>query len=188
MQTEFTTPADALVNALDGWHIRPMAMGDLDEVMRIEQTIYPFPWSRGNFSDSLQAGHDCWRFLDSDRRMLGYSVLMWAPDEVHLLNLSIVQADQGRGLGERCLRWLAGNIHRRGAAAVLLEVRPSNPRAVRLYERVGMQRIGLRHGYYPYFDGAREDAIVMRCTLPLPARNAGVQDLGAGAAGVSHAE
>ena len=147
----------------------PLTPGDLDEIMQVEQAIYPFPWTRGNFSDALRAGYDGWRFVGDDGRLVGYSVLMWAPDEVHLLNLSIVEACQGRGIGERCLRWLADEVHRRGAPALLLEVRPSNRPALRLYERVGRERIGLRRGYYPYFDGAREDAVVMRCALPLPA-------------------
>jgi ribosomal-protein-alanine N-acetyltransferase len=147
--------------------VRPLVMDDLDEVMRIELAVYPFPWTRGNFSDSLRAGHDAWRFEDDHGQMIGYSVLMWAPDEVHLLNLSIDQACQGRRIGERCLRWLADDVHRRGSGALLLEVRPSNLRAIGLYERLGMQRIGLRRGYYPYFNGKREDAVVMRATLPL---------------------
>ena len=154
---------------MTGLQARPMTAGDLDEVMLVERDIYPFPWSRGNFSDALEAGYDAWRFLGDDGGMIGYSVLMWAPDEVHLLNLSIVRAWQGRGIGERCLRWLADDLLQRGAPALLLEVRPSNERALSLYERVGMQRIGLRRGYYPYFNGKREDAIVMRCALPLPA-------------------
>jgi ribosomal-protein-alanine N-acetyltransferase len=172
---------------LCGLHVRPMALRDLDDVMNVEKDIYPFPWTRGNFSDALRAGYDAWRFLDLDERMIGYSVLMWAPDEVHLLNLSIVHAQQGRGIGEYCLRWLAANVHRRGAPALLLEVRPSNDRAVRLYERVGMQRIGLRRAYYPYYDGAREDAIVMRCALPLSASIAGTGH-GKGAGGAQHAD
>jgi ribosomal protein S18 acetylase RimI-like enzyme len=93
---------------------------------------------------------------------------MWAPDEVHLLNLSLDQPCHGKRLGERLLRWLADDAHRRGAPALLLEVRPSNPAALRLYERVGMQRIGVRRGYYPGVGNRREDAIVMRCALPLP--------------------
>jgi ribosomal protein S18 acetylase RimI-like enzyme len=44
---------------------------------------------------------------------------------------------------------------------MLLEVRPSNTPALRLYERKGFMRVGLRRRYYPAHDGAREDAIVM---------------------------
>ncbi|NLD54009.1 MAG: ribosomal protein S18-alanine N-acetyltransferase [Burkholderiaceae bacterium] len=146
-----------------------MTPADLDEVMRHEVEIYDFPWTRGNFSDSLAAGYDAWCFIDEARRLAGYSVLMWSPDEVHLLNLSVVRARQGRGQGEWSLRWIADDVGRRGATALLLEVRPSNARALRLYDRVGLERIGVRRGYYPFFDGRREDAIVMRGTLPLHA-------------------
>lgn len=147
--------------------VRSMTPADLDEVMRHEVEIYDFPWTRGNFSDSLVAGYDAWCFIDEAERLAGYSVLMWSPDEVHLLNLSVVRARQGRGQGEWSLRWIADDVRRRGATALLLEVRPSNIRALQLYDRVGLQRIGVRRGYYPYFDGRREDAIVMRCVLPL---------------------
>jgi ribosomal-protein-alanine N-acetyltransferase len=164
--------------------IRPMIAADLDEVIRIERDVYPFPWTRGNFSDSLDAGHDAWRFDDASGHMIGYAVLLWAPDEVHLLNLSLDARHQGKQIGERLLRWLAHNIHRRGAPALLLEVRPSNIRALRLYERIGMQRIGVRRGYYPFFNGKREDAIVMRVALPLlPAAAAPF-----GERGTSHAD
>jgi ribosomal-protein-alanine N-acetyltransferase len=46
--------------------------------------------------------------------------------------------------------------------SVLLEVRPSNTRALEIYERYGFKQIGRRKGYYPAADGQREDAIVMR--------------------------
>jgi len=174
-----------MTEAATGLLIRPMNLMDLDEVMRIETAIYPFPWTRGNFDDSLRAGYDCWRFENERGQMIGYAILMWSPDEVHLLNLSLDVPAQGRRLGEYCLRWLADDIRRRGAIALLLEVRPSNPRALRLYERVGMTQIGVRRGYYPYFDGGREDALVMRCSLPLappvPANAAAVAPLQDGA-------
>lgn len=168
--------------------IRPMLAQDLDEVMRIEQVVYPFPWSHGNFSDSLAAGHEAWCFDDSGGCLIGYAVLLWAPDEVHLLNLSLAAAWQGRRLGERLLRRLADDLHCRGAPALLLEVRPSNPRALRLYERVGMQRIGLRRGYYPFFDGKREDAVVMRVALPLAPAPEAVQAPWNTAAGGNHVD
>jgi ribosomal-protein-alanine N-acetyltransferase len=88
-------------------------------------------------------------------------MLMWLPDEVHLLNLSVDESMQGRGLGEAWLRWLLDNMAQRGARSMLLECRPSNTVGLRLYERTGFARIGLRRRYYPAPGGAREDAIVM---------------------------
>ncbi len=52
-----------------------------------------------------------------------------------------------------------------GAESVLLEVRPSNARALAVYERFGFAEIGRRKGYYPAHEGKREDAIVMRLAV-----------------------
>jgi ribosomal-protein-alanine N-acetyltransferase len=86
---------------------------------------------------------------------------MWLTDEVHLLNLSVDAPVQGLGLGGAMLDWLMDDAGSRGARSMLLEVRPSNTPALRLYERKGFHRVGLRRRYYPAHDGAREDAIVM---------------------------
>ena len=89
---------------------------------------------------------------------------MFAIDEAHLLNLSVAREVQRGGLGWRTLEWMAEVARGHGARTMLLEVRPSNPAAIRLYERYGFQHIGVRRGYYPAHNG-REDAVVMRITL-----------------------
>ena len=48
-----------------------------------------------------------------------------------------------------------------------LEVRPSNTAAIRLYQSLGFQQVGVRRGYYQAV-GGREDAAVLR--LPLRVR------------------
>jgi len=143
------------------WQSRPMQASDLAAVARIEARIFAFPWTVGNFSDSLAAGYDAWVFEQSSGEMLGYAILMWLPDEVHLLNLSVDEPVQGRGLGEAWLRRLLDSVAQRGARSMLLECRPSNTIGLRLYERTGFARIGLRRRYYPAPGGTREDAIVM---------------------------
>lgn len=141
-------------------HARTMTLDDLQRVAEIEARIYPFPWTIGNFADSLSAGYDCWVFEVQTQRS-GYAVLMWIADEVHLLNLSVDEPLQGRGLGRAMLRWLCAEARTRGAQGMLLEVRPSNEPAVALYVSMGFERIGVRKRYYPASEGTREDAWVM---------------------------
>jgi ribosomal-protein-alanine N-acetyltransferase len=144
---------------------RPMQPADLTRVIEIETSVYPFPWTIGNFSDSLNAGYDGWVFEMPDAApgaITGYAIVMWLPDEVHLLNISVDAAHQGQGLGRAMLDWLCANLRLRGARSVLLEVRPSNLPARRLYASSGFEQIGLRRGYYPDRGGAREDALVLR--------------------------
>lgn len=141
-----------------------MAAADLDQVIAIESAVYPHPWSRGNFVDSLQAAYDASVCL-SGERVLAYWLLMHAPDASHLLNFSVEPSRQRQGLGSRLLNRLFGVLRAQRVDAVVLEVRPSNLGALALYERAGFERIGVRRGYYPAADRQREDAIVMRRDL-----------------------
>lgn len=142
----------------------PMNEADLDEVAAEEKEIYPFPWTRGNFFDALHAGYSAWVLRDGTRQVAAYSVMMMALDEAHLLNLSVARHAQRSGLGWQTLAWMAEVARGHGGRTMLLEVRPTNDAALRLYQRYGFERIGLRRGYYPAH-GGREDAIVMRIAL-----------------------
>jgi ribosomal-protein-alanine N-acetyltransferase len=143
---------------------RPLLSSDLNQVMRIEIDVYPFPWTRGNFEDALRAGYTAWSMFETDGTMIAYAVAMMAVDEAHLLNLSVARAFQRQGYGWKMLEWMAQCTRDYGARSLLLEVRPSNDVALRLYHRYGFERIGVRPGYYPA-GGAREDAVVMRVPL-----------------------
>lgn len=148
--------------APEAW--RPMSEADLDDVAALEATVYPFPWTRGNFADALSAGNSAWLLRDEAGALVSYAVVMPVLDEAHLLNLSVARERQGKGWGFRMLDWMAGVARERGAQTMLLEVRPSNEPALALYRRYGFETIGVRRGYYPAADG-REDAIVMRVAL-----------------------
>ena len=145
------------------FELRPMSEADLPAVMVIETRIYAFPWTQGNFRDSLAAGYDCWSYL-RDGELIGYAVLMRAADEAHLLNLSIAANCQKQGYGSLLLQGVCELARGNGARLLFLEVRPSNAAALRLYERHGFQRVGLRREYYPAPAG-REDALIL--SLPL---------------------
>jgi [ribosomal protein S18]-alanine N-acetyltransferase len=143
------------------YSVRPMQADDISRVHQIETDIFPFPWSEGNFRDALESGYDAWVF-QNDGQILGYALVMWVLQELHLLNLSIAKPFQRRGLGKDCLGWIVRDGKPRGANTLLLEVRPSNPRAVLLYERFGFTEIGRRKNYYPSWANSTEDAIVMQ--------------------------
>ncbi len=144
-----------------GAELRDMRPQDLDTVHAVELDLYPFPWTRGNFLDSLGAGYDL-RLLVSGERLLAYVVCMQIPDELHLLNLSVASSFQRIGLGRWVMLNLLAEAQAKGLSSMMLEVRPSNTGAQRLYRSLGFTPIGLRRRYYPSFDNTREDAIVMR--------------------------
>ncbi|TXG87367.1 MAG: ribosomal-protein-alanine N-acetyltransferase [Rhodocyclaceae bacterium] len=141
----------------------PMNANDLDDVLAIESAVYPFPWTRGNFADSLAAGYSAW-VCRIGGELVGYAVIMMVLDEAHLLNISVDQSRHGMGFGARLLRHAMSVARTLGARMLLLEVRPSNERALQLYKHFGFVRIGVRKAYYPAHDG-REDALVLTHVL-----------------------
>lgn len=143
-----------------------MTLHDVDSVLRVEAGAYSFPWSRGNFVDSLAAGYVAELLEAPAAGVLGYFVAMPGVDELHLLNITIAPAWQGRGLGSALLDAVEQLARARRLPALWLEVRASNHRARALYRRRGFVEVGQRRAYYPATP-TREDAIVMN--LPLPA-------------------
>jgi len=146
--------------------LRPMRESDLAEVMAIEAAIYSYPWTGGNFSDSLRAGYEC-RTLRLGAELIGYFVLMAAAGEAHLLNLSVAARYQRSGHGTQLLREAMALARGLGARGLFLEVRPSNRGAIALYFNEGFNEIGRRPRYYPGREG-REDALVMAMELLPP--------------------
>ena len=136
-----------------------MVEADLDQLAALEQQIYPFPWTRGNFLDSLKAGHACW-LVREDKEIVAYAIVMQVLDEVHLLNISVVPSLQKSGRGTALLLHLFDRARMQGGARMFLEVRSSNLLAQQLYVRHGFIQIGQRRGYYPAHEN-REDAVVM---------------------------
>lgn len=151
-----------VVRETAGGRLVPMTVAQLDEILAIEVTAYPHPWSRGNFVDSLAVGYHARCLLDADGQVLAYMLAMAGVDEMHLLNITVTPARQGCGHALHLLRALAAHAWSQRAEFLWLEVRPSNLRARQLYERFGFEQIGVRRAYYPDADGRREDALVMR--------------------------
>jgi ribosomal-protein-alanine N-acetyltransferase len=151
--------------------LRAMSVAMLDAVLAIEVQAYAFPWTRGNFIDSIAAGYLLRVLQAPDGEVLGYFVAMPGFEEMHLLNITVAAAHEGRGHARAMLAQLYALSVAHDAAALWLEVRESNARARALYLREGFAEAGRRRDYYPAPQGRREDAILMtRLLTPEPGR------------------
>jgi ribosomal-protein-alanine N-acetyltransferase len=141
-----------------------LELTDLDELMTIEVGSYPFPWSRGNFVDSLASGYQALG-LWLDDALVAYCWAMEGVEELHLLNLTVHPEHRRRGHAQRLLDELVDWAVPRALWWMWLEVRASNQAARSLYERYGFEESGLRRGYYPNVRSSREDAVLMRLDM-----------------------
>lgn len=147
-----------------------MTEPDLPEVIEIEEASHQHPWTRGNFLDSIAAGH--WTYCvrevnDLDRVLWAYCILLPTIDDLHLLNITVNPTMRRQGIGLRLMHAIHGIAQNMYIPRVLLEVRPSNQSAIALYEKAGYEILATRKGYYPVesLSGQREDALVMTKTI-----------------------
>lgn len=141
-----------------------MLTDDLDAVMGIECQAYTHPWTRGIFEDCLRVGYVAWVMHEEEEELAGYGVMSVAAGESHVLNLAVRPGLQGRGYGRQMLGHLIRLATKYRAETLLLEVRPSNVPAVRLYQGCGFSEVGVRRNYYPG-DRGREDALILALDL-----------------------
>ena len=160
----------------------PMQVADLDDVLAIEGLSHVHPWTRGNFSDSLAAGHWAYCIRPQDNQnntqagtfldpsvLWAYCILFPAVDELHLLNITVSPKLRKLGIGSRMMAAIEGVAAQQKMPRIILEVRPTNESALALYQKLGYEQIGVRKNYYPVTPGSgeREDALVMAKSIKL---------------------
>lgn len=140
--------------------VRPMRESDLPIVLRIERQSYPRPWPAFLFRRLLRGHGTTLRVLEMDRQVVGYGIMQTPGRWAHILNVAVAPGQRGRGLGRRLMVQLLAEARAAGARRVWLEVRPTGRRAIRLYRKLGFQRVGRRPRYYRE-RGSKLDAVVM---------------------------
>ncbi len=139
--------------------VGPMRRRHLRAVLRIEQQVYPRPWSLGLFMSELGYGPS--RVYVTARvgsTVVGYGGLMLVVDDGHITTLAVDPRWHRHGIGTRVLHTLAVAGIARGAKNLTLEVRVGNEAAQGLYRGFGFAPAGIRKGYYVE---SNEDALIM---------------------------
>jgi ribosomal-protein-alanine N-acetyltransferase len=151
--------------AMTELQVRTMSARDLVRVLEIERQAYPFPWNEEIFRDCLRVGY-VGLVGELTALVKAYAVMSVIVDEAHILNLCVEPGWQGRGHGRSLLLQLMERARQAQVKHLYLEVRPSNPAAMALYQSCGFNEIGVRRGYYPAQRG-REDAVILAKTLSI---------------------
>lgn len=136
--------------------IRVLTLEDFPVVAALEMAAHPLPWTVDVLGNSLGNHYRRWG-LWRDKHLLAMAFFQVVAPEVELLNLAVSPGSQGCGVGRSFLHTLLQQFHTEGIARCFLEVRASNVSAIRLYEHLGFNQMGVRPRYYPSLQG-REDA------------------------------
>jgi len=139
-----------------------MTTADLDEVMAIERTAFPFPWSAVFFRQELQVA--CARSIlaEADGKIVGYVLFWLLPGSIDIHNIAVHADFRRKGIARVLLGKVVQEAERQSITRVMLEVRKSNLPAQQLYDAMGFSTTGIRKGYY---SDNGEDALAMTLEL-----------------------
>jgi ribosomal-protein-alanine N-acetyltransferase len=138
--------------------IEPLDEEALDEVVAIEETSFPEPWSRQLFVQEMHHSASVFVVMRSGGKVIGYGGYWRVLDEAHITNVAIDQDLRRHGHGSRLLKRLLESARKHGLTRATLEVRESNTAAKNMYAKFGFEAVALRRGYYA---ATHENAVIM---------------------------
>lgn len=129
-----------------------MGLGDLDRVMEIAAGTHEAPqWTRAVYMAAISEEATPRRVAlvaESGGMTAGFAVASLVGQQAELESIAVEGELRGRGIGAALLGEIVAEAEVAGVEEMVLEVRASNLRAGRLYERAGFREVGRRKGYY----------------------------------------
>ena len=133
---------------------------DLDGVLALEEASFNNPTTREWYEGELKRPEVCFIYVlrTPDTPVAGFCAFWLVIDQAHINNLAVLPELRGQGLGTQLLEAVIAEAAHLGAILLTLEVRQSNEPALRLYEKAGFYREGVRKNYYT---NPIEDALIL---------------------------
>ena len=138
--------------------LHEMLVEDLEQVMEIENQLFSVPWTKEGYFTFLTRDDTMFLVVEEKGKILGYCGLLMVLDEGDVTNVAVCRERQREGIGNFLVSSLLRLAGDQGISMIHLEVRSGNETAIRLYERLGFQRDGIRRNYY---SDPEEDAVLM---------------------------
>jgi len=142
------------------FRIEKMSLSHLDDVMEIEEKCYgEHHWSRESFVNEIDnsiSEYLC--VVNEENKCIGYLGMWKIIDEAHITNFAVHPLFQRKGAGHFLIVNALEKCYENKIKFITLEVRVSNEKAQRIYERFGFKSLGERKHYY---QDNGEDAIIM---------------------------
>jgi ribosomal-protein-alanine N-acetyltransferase len=149
---------------MSDWTIRLAERRDVPDLLFIEQSQFPEPWTRRILLDEI-SNTETRRYTVAvaNKRIIGYLGVMFVLDELHINTIGTLPGEEGRGIATSLLDDAWSDAKDRGIKRATLEVAVSNERAIALYYRYGFAPVGVRKNYYELI---KEDALILWADLP----------------------
>lgn len=136
-----------------------MTQDHVTAIAQLEKDCFSDPWSDKSIAYELTNSLSLWLVAVEDACVVGYVGSQTVMGESDMMNLAVDVHHRMRGIGALLVDSLVDALRHRGSSSLTLEVRASNEKAIKLYQRTGFVQVGRRPNYYR---NPREDALILR--------------------------
>lgn len=123
----------------------------VSQIAKIEADLFgPGCWNKNMILQELQAPMRAY-YADVDlntNTVAGYAGFWFDGDDAQIMTIGVAKEYQKRGIASNLLKTMIENAKSIGAKRMLLEVKVNNNPALKLYEKFGFTKMGLRKRYY----------------------------------------
>lgn len=138
--------------------IRYMEVKDVQTVVHYDRKILGQSLGTETFLSELRSNPFTFYFIvenPENMSFIGHFGLWIDEPLAQVLNIYVIDDYQGRGYGTLMMDYLLDYLKKRSITTLTLEVRESNERGLRFYQKFGFYQVSIRKNYYENGENAK---------------------------------
>lgn len=144
--------------------IAPMKLEDLKEIEPCLAEEFDDFWTFSMLKQELkniQNLNSHYFVAKLQNKIVGFTGILTIIDEVNIMNIVVRKDSRKLGIGSSLLKFIINFAKTQNITSITLEVNENNIAAIRLYEKYGFQKVGIRKKYY----NNKDNAILMTLSI-----------------------
>jgi ribosomal-protein-alanine N-acetyltransferase len=142
----------------DNISIFSMKEPDIKDVLQIQNESGLSPWTHLDYAKEIESEDSICTVAKFKEEIIGFAIvkLLVEQDEnsakvynsSEIYNIAVKNTFQGRGTGQKIFDKIVSDLRKKNVLDIWLEVRESNTKALRFYQKNGFSKEFIRKNYY----------------------------------------
>lgn len=134
--------------------ISKMNIDDLNKISPVLLTEFDDFWNYNILKSELENENSKYIVAKNNDEIVGFAGIWISIDEAHVTNIVTKKDLRKNGIGSTLLEELINLSKNLNLVSITLEVNENNLDAIKLYEKFGFEKLGIRKKYYNNTDNA----------------------------------
>lgn len=129
---------------------KEMTLENIDDLIKIDKIIPDDPWMEENFLRDLDRKWEFSLAALENNHIIGFLICSLKENNIHINRMAVSQEYQHKKIGASLMETLFEDCNKSGLKRITLKVKYSNPKAIRFYEKLRFEKVGMECSRYFY--------------------------------------